>query len=348
VSPQLAYNLHEFQHTVSLKKPKEVQPIEIKYSTLKSVNVIPNGVGAFFSGGVDSLYTLWEHLPQNQPIPDYQVTHGLFMLGFDLGLNKRQKFTALFSQYQKALKGIGVEVVPIETNLVSILLPHMEFTSYYGSIQAGCAQVLGRFFKRFYLPSSRDYEQLAMRVLAGGPLTDRLLSTDTLDLIHHGATCSRVEKVQMISDWEIAQQNLRVCGNPEYVDTDMNCSRCEKCVRTMIPIYALGKMDEFKTFAKPLKNNWEGLWWARKFSPRLDYSGEMVPFIKKYKKDFAPWIRLAIVLGFFRYWALKSVPMFLRRRLKPFGYFVDTLMEEYDYEDLEVIDTIRENAEYSN
>jgi hypothetical protein len=63
VSPKLAYHLEEYQYVLNFRMPDDVRPVEITYSDLKPVDATPDGVGSAFSGGVDSLFTLWEHLP---------------------------------------------------------------------------------------------------------------------------------------------------------------------------------------------------------------------------------------------------------------------------------------------
>lgn len=342
VSPTLAYNLTDYQHALCSIYPKLVQPVEIKYETLKPIEENYGWVGASFSGGADSMFTLWRHLPPNQLDPDFQVTHCLFIQGFDIGLNEAPKYRALFNQYKSELKKNNVELIDLETNLAPLMVPHMDYTKFYNSILASCVQIFGGYFKRFYLSSSRDFDQLDLQ-LTQGPLTDRLLSTDTLDLIHVGATHSRVEKIRDFSDWDFAHRNLRVCNSIEVSEGYLNCGRCEKCVRTLIPIYSIGKMDKFKTFAKPLQANWEGLWWARKYVPPIHYGPEMVPFVKKYKKDFAPWIRAAVILGHIRYWIVKNIPQILKKALRRYGYFVDVRHWQDDFEDPEIIDYIETN-----
>jgi hypothetical protein len=154
------------------------------------------------------------------------------------------------------------------------------------------------------------------------PLIDGFLSTDTLEIIHHGSTKHRVEKVAQIADWGLPQKVLWVCLEAKFEEETWNCSWCEKCVRTMIPLYALGVLDRYKTFEKPLKKNSDGLIWARKFSLRHNFVTEMFPFVRQHKPDFLPWLYLAAVFGYIRYLIVKFMPGFLKHRFRRFGYFV--------------------------
>lgn len=61
-----------------------------------------------------------------------------------------------------------------------------------------------------------------------------------------GSTLSRLDKVRLISDWDVALQNLRVCThNPPG---RLNCGSCEKCIRTMTELVAVGKLSETQAF----------------------------------------------------------------------------------------------------
>jgi hypothetical protein len=341
VSPKLAYHLEEYQYVLHFRMPEDVRPVEIKYHQLKSLNAKPEGVGVTFSGGVDSLFTLWKHLPQNQNILDYQITHGLFILGFDIHFTEKKQYYQLLNSYQLGGERIGISIIPLETNIVQIIVPRLYYPHFYGPILAGCAHVLGGLFKRFYIPSSRDYHQIRIWTSSSDPLSDPLLSSDSLNLIHHGATHRRVEKIVEISRWKFAQDHLRVCFNKEYDESGLNCSRCEKCTRTMVPLYALDVMGEFATFKKPFRTNRDGLWVARKFNPSQGYVPETTQFVREHKPDFLPWLIAATLLGTIRYWLLKMIPGFLKKGLERFGYFVDPLKEENAFEDPAIIQLIR-------
>ena len=172
-------------------------------------------------------------------------------------------------------------------------------------------------------------------------MVDGFLSTDTLDVIHHGSTYRRVEKVEQIAKWELAQKTLWVCQEAKFEAETWNCSRCEKCVRTMIPLYALGKLDQFKTFEKPFKKDSDGLWWARKFSLVHNFVSEMFPFVKKHKPDFLPWLYLAAALGNIRYYSIKFMPGFVKHWLRRYGYFVTRNEAPDAYENPQITKLIR-------
>jgi hypothetical protein len=217
----------------------------------------------------------------------------------------------------------------------------MKYRYFYGPILAGSGLAYGGLFKRLYIPSSRDYLLLRHRESSSGPVTDLLLSTDTLEFIHQGAIYQRVEKVQAISKWKLAQQNLRVCPHSVFRDDGLNCSRCEKCIRTMLVLYALGEMESFVTFVKPMKANWEILWWARKFNPARGYVGEIFQLARAHKPAMIPWLWLAAILGYIRFGLLKIIPKFIIIRLQSYGYFINPYEAEYAFDDPRIIQALR-------
>ena len=71
-----------------------------------------------------------------------------------------------------------------------------------------------------------------------------LISTERFELVIDGCQYTRAEKTEKISDWDFAKRHLNVCVTPDK--DGHNCSHCNKCMWTLIPLEAMGKLDEFK------------------------------------------------------------------------------------------------------
>src|SRR5439155_23473995 len=78
------------------------------------------------------------------------------------------------------------------------------------------------------------------------PLLDSYYSSAHFQIEHHGLDMSRFEKTALVADWPIALQNIRVCQNDSSGNT--NCGTCEKCIRTMTALAALGKLKDCRSF----------------------------------------------------------------------------------------------------
>ena len=349
VSPRLAYHLAEYMYLLNFRMPKFLTPVDIRYSQLKPLQAKPAAVGTTFSGGVDAFFTIWKHLPQNQINPGYQITHALFILGFDILNKEKNNYNSLYTRFRDALSLINVELIPLETNLFNLIAPRLKINLFYGPALIGPAHVLGCLFNKFLIPSSNDYQQIQKWTSSSDPTSDPLLSTEKLEIIHHGANYSRVQKIEAISNWEPAQSQLRVCTTAGLEPEVINCSRCEKCVRTMIPIYAMDKMEKFSTFQKPLTSKSDILWWAKKFDPSKYFvkesSGgflkETFSFVRQRKPSLVLLLRLAVLLGTIRYWVIKLIPKISRGKLQRFGYFFDPLIQYHAFENMDVIDVIK-------
>jgi len=111
----------------------------------------------------------------------------------------------------------------------------------------------------------------------------------------------------------------------------------------MIPIYALDRMPQFVTFAKPLKSNREGLWWTRKYNPYPGFVAEIIPFVKQHKVEMVPWLQIAASLGTLRYQFLKLIPGRVKCWLQRFGYFNDPFDQKDSFENFNVIQSIESN-----
>ena len=347
VSPRLAYNLAEYQHLLQIRLPQYVNPVVINYAQLKPMPVRPGGVGTTFSGGVDSLFTIWKHLPQNQPIPDHRVTHSIFIQGFDLLPNEEEHYQFLYERYIQAAQEIGIDLIPLKTNIVSIIHQRLRLTFFNGPIIIGAGHALAAGLGRYITSSSWDYKKLQKTANSFDPQMDHFLSTDTLDVIHHGSTYQRVEKVKEISDWGPAQKVLWVCEVHGFKKDTWNCSRCEKCCRSMIPLYALGKLDQFKGFEKPFRTDRDVLWWARKYSAERVFTKEIFPFVKEHKPDWLPWLRAGAALGTLRWLTLKLMPVFVKKWLRRFGYFVNRNEAMDAYENPAITQIIKEYHDHS-
>jgi len=265
LSPRLANGMREYQRIQQIWKPNEFKLIEIKYTNLKMASAIniAGGVGCAFSGGVDSFYTLWSHLPQNEKNPGYRISHCLMINGFDVNsiLEDAETFSNKTRQlYESMMNKLGLQLLVAHTNIWQFMDKRKwEIYMYtFGSVLIACALALGRLFSRFYMASSFQYTQLFP--WGSHPLLDNLLCTETMESIHDGAHLTRVEKTAAISHWPETYSRLRTClFNTFFIDKAANlenCCRCERCIQTMSVLDMLGVLDKYTVFPKPLKQKY--------------------------------------------------------------------------------------------
>lgn len=68
-------------------------------------------------------------------------------------------------------------------------------------------------------------------------------STENISFYSAGAEVSRLEKVKALTDFPPSYDYLNVCDD-EY---GKNCGKCKKCIGNMVSLYALGKLDLYRS-----------------------------------------------------------------------------------------------------
>ncbi|MGB9669124.1 MAG: hypothetical protein ACPL0B_01940 [Anaerolineales bacterium] len=252
ISPRLAYNLNEIASYFHQCVPKLFHPIQITYEIFAPVSGSPpENVGMSFSGGIDSFFTLHRHLPDQQLIPIAPLTHAVFIHGFDIRLFQGEFYQLVYDRYQKLFNQLGLELIPARTNAYLFSEFRIDWTYTHGAALAGVAHALGKMFKRFYLAAGLNYQYAT--AVGTNPITDPLFSSESLEIVHDGATHSRLEKVYQVGNWQPLYDNLRVCTYDTTKIDALNCNKCSKCVLTSIMLELAGYLNNYRI----LKNHLE-------------------------------------------------------------------------------------------
>jgi glycosyltransferase involved in cell wall biosynthesis len=193
------------------------------------------GVGAFFSGGVDSWSTLLEN-------PD--ITHLVFGRGLDLALNEPELTEDVESRLRAVAAELGIPLVVVETNLRELTDDLIPWVTYFACALAAIGQFLAPMFERVIIPLDLDHD--AQMGFGSNLRINGLLSTDGVEIADGGGRYSREEKLARIAHHPIVQGSLRVCW--ENRGGAYNCGICRKCLMTMVSLEALGVRDRFTTF----------------------------------------------------------------------------------------------------
>jgi len=248
LSPQLAFGIEDYQHIYRAWYPKLLKRVNIRCDQLKAPNV-PIEVdqqALAFSGGVDSHFTLWSLLPENQTNPYTHISHGIFIHGFDIHLHQSEKYKFFAKAYSETFTKLGLELIRVRTNIYRFYEFRIKWEYINGGPTIGCGLVLEKLLRKYFIASSYPYPLIPP--LGSSPLSDHWLSTETMEIIHHGAVKNRLEKLEILSAWQIPQQQLRVCTNTELPSRQYNCSECDKCIRTMTILELLGSLFKFSVF----------------------------------------------------------------------------------------------------
>ena len=225
--------------------PGERERVELHCDLLEPASAASTGrVGAFFSGGVDSFHTLLRHEPMGGAILPVHIDDLITVWGLDVPLGNPGAFSRVRENIDAAAAVLGKTTVTMATNLRE---SGWQATNWglmgQGPALAALALVLESRYRRVLLPSSLSYSSI--RVWGTHPLVDPLFSTTRLEVRDDGAHDNRRAKIAAIADNDLAMSHLRVCW---MAQSDKNCGKCEKCLRTLTAFELLGKRDRCVTF----------------------------------------------------------------------------------------------------
>lgn len=208
-----------------------------------------------FTGGVDSFYTLLNNFNKIDSL--------LFCINYDVKESQTKLLNSTLSTLNSVKEQTGKEIIICNTNQRSVL-SHRPLGYLRGKVRKKYNDLWGNFlhgvclfshgynlsseYGSFYMPSTHPSTS---NYLWGSSFhIDHLHSSSFLSIIPDG-DCDRTEKVKkcLSENSKLFLDHLRVChtnGKDQYY----NCSKCEKCQRTILAIGLLNQeeLNNLKTF----------------------------------------------------------------------------------------------------
>lgn len=264
ISPRVLHGLQEYRTAYHQWWPSRFTAVDIECadaSVDRDGTRAGHAVGCPCSGGVDSLYSIWRHLPENEPLVASRLTHCLIVNGFnfDMDLEPSNSFHRVLDTYAPFLQRHGIGLVTARHNGQVFLEATGMMTQSSPGLEVGVLSavlMLGNLFRWFYISSGATYRHEENNPHGFHPSILHLLSSEDTEVLIDGANASRSEKISTLARWEDTYDILRVCWSPpmfnERTGLVENCGRCPKCLRTMIALEASGALQKFRTFPGPL------------------------------------------------------------------------------------------------
>lgn len=220
-------------------------PVEVDELYQAPVSEPEHRRAAFFSGGVDSFFTLLKGRSE--------LTDLIYIYGFDVRLDDWPRRQAIASMGREVAASLGMRFIEVESNLAKVL---EDFGSWplhgHGFALVCVARALAGEIGEVRIPGTHSLKE--QKPWGSWLETDPLFSDQRLTIVHDACAAERAGKLQALAEAPLAPQYLkylRVCWG--RVDGMYNCCRCEKCLRTMTTLYALGRLDQAEAFALPLE-----------------------------------------------------------------------------------------------
>ena len=257
-----------------------------------------NANGTGISLGVDSFTTLKEYTekcPENLKIN--------WLTFFNVGSHKEnggEEGRNLFLKRKKISRRFAeknnFKFIAVDSNISEFLRQKFIQTHTFRSVSAVLA--IQKLFKNYYYSSGFSLYDFKVNILQPAQFDVYILnflSNGNVSFYSTGCTyINRLNKVEYIKDYKLAQENLSVC----FMD-EVNCGKCEKCVRTLFELYIIGSLENFKKVFN-VKEFYENKEW-------YDYI-----FMRNYYKQKSDYIDM------YKLMKSKKIKINLKSRIKAF------------------------------
>lgn len=226
------------------------EPIAIQYGFLvegktNTESQAHNGTG--ISCGVDSLDTI-------KTTMGYSTANMIDTLTFfNTGshrstgglspIESRKLFYERMERSKQCAKDLNLNFIWVDSNIGDFL--KTKYVQVHQFCNFSAVLACGSYFKKYYYASGYPMDMFSVTHIDRDTAyyetyLSSLLSTENIQFLLSGECKTRIDKVKNIADMPIAQKYLNVC----FME-DKNCGTCEKCVRTQMELYAIGKLDSF-------------------------------------------------------------------------------------------------------
>lgn len=259
ISPRLYHNVNHYLMNIFDRFSDKTKPVKFIVDGFQKVEQIAGGgqlIGTGISCGIDSLLTIYENFIQEED-PNFKINSLFFVNcgthGDYLDKSSHKKFTDRVHLNGEAAKELGLPMYVIDSNFHSFAYQIGEQRFVYLAIYS-CILSMQKYVKRYYTSSNYSYDEIMEFTNLSydydiaeycESFMPHLVSTECFELVIDGCQYTRGEKLEKISEWDFAQKHLNVCIHP--LEGGYNCSCCQKCYWTLIPLEAMGKLNKFSS-----------------------------------------------------------------------------------------------------
>lgn len=246
----------------------------------------PTSTGTALSLGIDSFHAVASSF--DGPFP---VTHLTLFNSGAFGDYGGEVSRLLFQQTSKsvaeAAAEMGLPLITVDSNLSEIL--NISFVPTHSIRNLSFALLFPSLFRQFHYASGYPVSKFKLDSASGDAthydlLVAKALCTESFEVMIAGLHDDRIDKIATVASFSPSNYHLNVCilaDSNEFLDRSenqvRNCSRCFKCVKTMVAMDALGVLNNYShVFDLDIYN-----------SERMRYLGWIIYDAKKLKSSHA-------------------------------------------------------------
>ena len=222
ISPRLAHATTRIQTIFRCWEPR-LAMVDVRAPRRMPPDVTAAATALFYSGGVDSSYSLTKNLIAH-PLNEDVFTHLISIHGLDVRIGDPQEavYDRMLTDAEIVARRVGKEVVNVTTNVQELMrmLGIPWGVLGHGSGLASVGLLLQQMFRTIYVaPMSGSY--LWTKPSGSHPFLDPLWSTESLTFVHDGCEASRLDRIRMLAAHPIVLDALHVCWSHDSVQ--YNC-----------------------------------------------------------------------------------------------------------------------------
>ena len=209
--------------------------ISIRAETAETILPRARGAGLFYSGGVDSSYSLLNH--------QHEIDALVTVIGADVGIADSDRVASLRQAVSEVSHHYGLEAILVTTDIRNVSDRMIGWVEYHAAFLTAVGHLLGERFGTVTIASSGS-ERAKNIPWGSNPNLDPLYGTSAMR-IHHDTAIDRFTKLKDIVDEPALMKHLRVCSK-----SDPNCNECPKCGFVMHELAVLNAQDKSPTFER--------------------------------------------------------------------------------------------------
>lgn len=243
-----------------------------------------NAVGTGNSRGIDSFHAIASH--SDSKFTKHNITHLAFnnVGSHGEGEKGNKKYLGRLKKSREFANKYNFKFIETNSNIhEEIKQSHLHSHTFTSCFAIYCLQKL---YSIYYYSSAYTFAEFSLKEndkYAAGYydlLTLNMFSTASMKIISEGATLSRLEKTKKVAQFEPSFEYLNVC--PREIE---NCSKCEKCTRTMLTLDAIGKLEKYDSvfdveYYRKNKSHYLTTLVQKKIQNNIFYN-ELYPYFKK-------------------------------------------------------------------
>lgn len=249
LSARLEYTLNHYLIPALCLANSDLKKIRVIAREVNSLDLNFGEIaGTGMSCGVDSLATYYDHINEKGC---YKIRYFTFFnVGShgDFGGDKaRSKYLSRLNSIKNFVNLTNVELITVDSNISEILKMNFQQTNTLRNVSVILA--LQKLFRNYYLASKNRFDYFKLHKLDTqdyDSLILSFLSTESTTFYSAVQNYNRVERTQLISNFEATYMSLDVCTNLAGGNELKNCTRCKKCLRTALTLDLLGQLNKYK------------------------------------------------------------------------------------------------------